>query len=335
MWSAYKSFWKNYANFNGRTSRRGYWFVILMNCILLVLAVGIGLLIIVGTVGSVQSINDVGNILSGGALLIIWLIICFVYLLAAFIPSLAISVRRLHDQGKKWYWVIILIVSAISPSIAGKFLDFSWEAILSNKTRTPGFWIFEILGFVAAIAWIVIAALPSNENGFGEPTDEYSYINGNDNNFYDNQGGYNQVSANNYREMPQQNNNFNYGNDPSYAETSLLQQNMASGVAPGSIKGITGMYTGATFPMADNEAIVIGRDSAVAHIVISEHSEKISREHVRIVFDPRSNQYTVIDRSSNGTYLDNGTRLLSNQVTKLPRGSVIYLARRDNTFRLM
>lgn len=86
---------KNYANFNGRARRSEYWYYTLMNIIIV-----IGLEILIG-VCAASDLGVVSMIL--GAILVI-------YALGTFIPSLAVVVRRLHDQGKSgWFFCVAFI----------------------------------------------------------------------------------------------------------------------------------------------------------------------------------------------------------------------------------
>ena len=71
---------QDYAVFEGRAQRQEYWMFILIN-ILVVIALGI----IEGLIG-----------LSG--------VVTTLYSLAVFIPSLAVSVRRLHDTERTGWW---------------------------------------------------------------------------------------------------------------------------------------------------------------------------------------------------------------------------------------
>ena len=75
----YLDMWKNYANFSGRTSVRGYWMAFLFNFIASLIASFIP-------------------------------VVSFIYPLAALIPGLAIAVRRLRDTGKRWTWLFISLV---------------------------------------------------------------------------------------------------------------------------------------------------------------------------------------------------------------------------------
>lgn len=97
--------WKNYANFSARTTVRGYWMAYLF-------------VVISAIVFSVISIA-IGSI--------VFMILYIIYTLALFIPSLAMSVRRLRDAGKEWTYlfislipfvgVILLIIALVQPSV--------------------------------------------------------------------------------------------------------------------------------------------------------------------------------------------------------------------------
>ncbi|MBD0830596.1 DUF805 domain-containing protein [Aestuariibaculum sediminum] len=86
---------ENYANFNGRARRKEYWMFVLFNMLFTyAIAFLSGLLV---------TLTD--NV----ALAFIYVI----YLLAVFIPSLAVGVRRMHDVGKSGWYLLIPIYSFI------------------------------------------------------------------------------------------------------------------------------------------------------------------------------------------------------------------------------
>ena len=95
----------NYANFNGRARRKEYWMFVLFN-ILFVIATFI-----------------VDYILGTSPLLYV------IYILAVIIPSIAVTVRRLHDIGKSGWWYFICLV----PIIGG-----IWLLVLLCTDGTPG-----------------------------------------------------------------------------------------------------------------------------------------------------------------------------------------------------
>jgi hypothetical protein len=111
-----------------------------------------------------------------------------------------------------------------------------------------------------------------------------------------------------------------------------LRNDIVGGAARGSITGLTGMYKDATLDITAGEELVIGRDPVLANLIISENADKISRKHCGIVFDGA--KYSVTDYSSNGTFKADGTRLMANIPTTLPRGTEIILGSKQLSFRL-
>lgn len=95
MVEAYKSAFKNYANFKDRTSRSGYWFFVLAN-LLVSFAIGFILGLIAGLTGNLA--------ISG---------LAYIYSLVVFIPSLSIMVRRLHDVNKSGWAVLFSLIPLI------------------------------------------------------------------------------------------------------------------------------------------------------------------------------------------------------------------------------
>lgn len=84
----YKSFWQNYFNFSGRTTRREYWCVVLANIIVSLILSFIDLLLFGSQSG----------------------VLTHIYAIAGIIPSLAIVWRRLHDIDKSggFYFLIFI-----------------------------------------------------------------------------------------------------------------------------------------------------------------------------------------------------------------------------------
>ncbi|WP_176584029.1 DUF805 domain-containing protein [Priestia megaterium] len=77
---------KNYAAFQGRATRKEYWMFILFN------------FIIWCVLSAIELITDMPPFLR------------IVYLVAIFIPSLAVTARRLHDIGRSGWWQLISII---------------------------------------------------------------------------------------------------------------------------------------------------------------------------------------------------------------------------------
>lgn len=85
----YLSVLKNYATFSGRARRKEYWMFTLFNFI-----ISIVLMILDGALGLINYETGLG-VLSG------------LYFLAVLIPSIAVSVRRLHDTNRNGWWMLI------------------------------------------------------------------------------------------------------------------------------------------------------------------------------------------------------------------------------------
>jgi len=96
---------RNYATFTGRARRTEYWMFFLVNIVISLL------------LAAVEAIFGGPGVLQG------------LYSLCVLIPSLAVSVRRLHDTNRSGWWLliglvpllglIVLLVFAVQDSQAG------------------------------------------------------------------------------------------------------------------------------------------------------------------------------------------------------------------------
>lgn len=81
---------EHYADFSGRARRKEYWMFILFNFVIsCVLAVIFGRLLNVSWVSGLYS-------------------------LAVLVPSIAVSVRRLHDIGKSGWWLLLSLIPIVN-----------------------------------------------------------------------------------------------------------------------------------------------------------------------------------------------------------------------------
>ena len=99
MIEAYKKFWKGYVDFEGRSTRSDYWFVVLAN-FLLIMALYIAAIIF-----AVAGRNQPGSL--PNIIAYIFLILIILYAFATILPSLAIQVRRLLDAGYHWAYIFL------------------------------------------------------------------------------------------------------------------------------------------------------------------------------------------------------------------------------------
>lgn len=84
---------KKYAVFSGRARRKEYWMFCLFN-------------LIIGFV-----IGFIGAFIDGNG------IIALAYNLAILLPSIAVSVRRLHDTDRSGWWMLIGLIPIVGPLV--------------------------------------------------------------------------------------------------------------------------------------------------------------------------------------------------------------------------
>lgn len=101
---AVSSVFSKYATFTGRARRSEFWWFTLFSAIADVVATGIDRSI---------GLNVVGVL----------------YTLAALLPSLAVSARRLHDIDRSGWWMLIVLIPVV-----GWIIAIIWYA----KEGTPG-----------------------------------------------------------------------------------------------------------------------------------------------------------------------------------------------------
>jgi uncharacterized membrane protein YhaH (DUF805 family) len=92
----YLDAWKNYVEFSGRATRTQFWMFNLFHYLVLIVLVFASVL--TGGAGAYDA-QDPGMDLFG--------LIYSLYGLAVFLPSLALTVRRLHDTGRSGFWYFI------------------------------------------------------------------------------------------------------------------------------------------------------------------------------------------------------------------------------------
>ncbi len=101
----------------------------------------------------------------------------------------------------------------------------------------------------------------------------------------------------------------------------------------GSLVGLKGSCGGYKFELTPGEEFVIGKDAKMASIVIDPSYKEISRKHCGVTYSQVTDNFAIIDYSSNGTWA-NEIKLNRGEVAYFPKGTVIKLANDKNTFRL-
>lgn len=94
--------------------------------------------------------------------------------------------------------------------------------------------------------------------------------------------------------------------------------------------GLTGTYMGSNVAINPNEEIIIGRDSSISHLILSDKT--VSRKHCGVRYDANRKMYQVIDYSSTGTQLGNGQDIPKGVYYDCTPGSIIQIGK--NKFQL-
>ena len=82
---------KKYADFKGRSQRKEYWMFTLFNLIAAVILMAVD-----GVLGSTP-------------------ILYCIYMLGVLLPSLAVTIRRLHDTDRSGWWFLLVLVPLVGP----------------------------------------------------------------------------------------------------------------------------------------------------------------------------------------------------------------------------
>jgi uncharacterized membrane protein YhaH (DUF805 family) len=94
---------KRYADFSGRSRRMEFWMWQLFQ---IIVYVGFTVLMMVVGGGMMMAAADPGALAAAGGGVLILGMLYLIYILAVFIPSIAVSVRRLHDTNRSGWWIL-------------------------------------------------------------------------------------------------------------------------------------------------------------------------------------------------------------------------------------
>ena len=140
---ATKTCFRKYITTSGRASRSEYWWFILVIILVSLVAMVIDLVIF--------GADPDG---AGGPAGIVWS-------LGTFIPSITAAIRRLHDTGKPWYYILVPILGVA----IGMIFMFSLAGILGGIAGILGGLIM-LAGFALQLWWLVKPSDPGT-NAFG------------------------------------------------------------------------------------------------------------------------------------------------------------------------
>lgn len=150
---------KRYAEFSGRSRRQEFWMFMLLQFLIWMVAV-IAMMMMGFGVLSMGGVNPDGTPRLGGvaglfASMGIFFLVFGLIWLALFIPTIAVSVRRLHDTDRTGFWLLLppaIYVVAIAVMLAG-------TANQSGTTAAIAI-VLSLLQWVASIVLLVFYCLP-------------------------------------------------------------------------------------------------------------------------------------------------------------------------------
>ena len=140
MINAYKNFFKNYAEFTGRSTRPDFWWVWLGNLIL-----SIPFWIIYFYIVYLSTVMDsVSDSASEATFMVFGLVVIIyaIFYLAILVPTLALSVRRLRDAGFHWAFIflrfapmggIALLILFAMPTKETEVVNYSEPQAVKNE----------------------------------------------------------------------------------------------------------------------------------------------------------------------------------------------------------
>lgn len=110
--------WRRYADFSGRSRRKEYWMFALLNFIIFAVLYVIMISVMGPSITETMMQAEVGmepvqppaGMMAGLGIVDL---IMGIYSLAVFVPSLAVTVRRFHDQDKSGWFVLLAFIPMV------------------------------------------------------------------------------------------------------------------------------------------------------------------------------------------------------------------------------
>jgi uncharacterized membrane protein YhaH (DUF805 family) len=134
---------KRYAEFSGRSRRMEYW---MFQLFMLLVYVALMVLMMVLGGGALMAGGDPNAMMAAGGAAMIVFALYGLFALAMFIPSLAVSVRRLHDTNRSGWWILA--------PLSGYVILLIGTVMAAGNPDNPG--LGGILAMVGMIAVIVL-----------------------------------------------------------------------------------------------------------------------------------------------------------------------------------
>ena len=116
---AIKTFFQKYVDFTGRASRSEYWWValgfLIIQTPIFFATITVEMFSLINTGG--LTLEDPTNLTTYDGVAIVISIVALLIGLATLLPSLTLTVRRLHDTGKSAWFLLMVLIPIAGPII--------------------------------------------------------------------------------------------------------------------------------------------------------------------------------------------------------------------------
>ncbi len=114
---AFVRYWRNYVNFSGRASRSEYWWIMLVNLIV------VAIFFILGSLaGGIYGPPNTEGAVTFGPGYGLYVGLSWIWGLANLLPGLGLTWRRLHDSNRSGAFYFIALIPFVGPFILLAFL---------------------------------------------------------------------------------------------------------------------------------------------------------------------------------------------------------------------
>lgn len=135
---------KRYADFSGRSRRMEYWMFQVFN---LLVYIAVLVLMMIAGGGALMTGGDPSALAAAGGVVMIVGGLYLLFVLAMFIPNLAVSVRRLHDTNRSGWWILA--------PIAGYVIMLVGAMMAAGSPDNPG--LGGIVAMIGGVAALILA----------------------------------------------------------------------------------------------------------------------------------------------------------------------------------
>ena len=135
---SYLTTWKKAFKFQGRSTRKDYWFFLLINFFIYIFILLGNLIQSLIFQFSISNDNDFLGILS--KIITFVLVIPVIILLGTVWVALPLTVRRIRDVGMKWQWIFFVSIPYIGFFFVLIFLTRTSVEEINGKKYFPKYW---------------------------------------------------------------------------------------------------------------------------------------------------------------------------------------------------